>query len=92
MIETEDPGGGSIKSPQELKSEVSKLAEMITEEDKCKLETIGEAIKALQLLTEWTLKKMEKKPCGEQGIPEEFLCPVSKKVMVDPVSLENGHV
>jgi len=39
MAEIEDLDGGSMKSPQELKSEVSRLVEMITTEDDCKLKS-----------------------------------------------------
>ncbi|KAF8017634.1 hypothetical protein BT93_H2738 [Corymbia citriodora subsp. variegata] len=93
MAETEDPdGGGSTKSPQVLKNEVSRLLEMIVKEDECTLETVDEAIRTLQRFAEarWW-KTLEKKPLVQQGIPEEFLCPISKKVMVDPVVLENGQ-
>ncbi|XP_030539851.2 U-box domain-containing protein 2-like [Rhodamnia argentea] len=44
MAETEDPDGGPAKSPQELKSKVSRLLEMIAKEDECKLETVDEGI------------------------------------------------
>ncbi|KAL3727924.1 hypothetical protein ACJRO7_032638 [Eucalyptus globulus] len=78
MAEIEDLDGGSMKSPQELKSEISRLVEMITTEDDCKLKKL-------------TLKKFEEKPHGEQGIPKEFLLAISNKVMVDSVTLENGQ-
>lgn len=92
MAAAEDPDGGSAKSPHELKREVSRLLEMIAKEDECTLETVDEAIRTLQLFTESRLKTAEKKPRGGRGIPEEFLCPISKRVMVDPVVLENGQV
>ncbi|KAK3418212.1 hypothetical protein EUGRSUZ_H04159 [Eucalyptus grandis] len=93
MAGTGDPdgGGGSTKSPQELKSEVSRLFEMIAKEDECKLETVDEAIRALQLYADSKWKTLGKRPRVQQGIPEEFLCPISKSVMVDPVVLENGQ-
>ncbi|KAI6692822.1 hypothetical protein NL676_020532 [Syzygium grande] len=91
MAEAEDPDGGSAKSPHELKREVSRLLEMITKEDECTLETVDEAIRTLQLFTESRLKTAGKKPRGGRGIPEEFLCPISKRVMVDPIVLENGQ-
>lgn len=92
MAETEDPEGGLAKRSRELKSEVCRLLEMIAKEDECKLETVDEAIRTLQLFAESRFKLTGQMPRGKQGIPEEFLCPISKEVMVEPVVLENGQV
>ncbi|XP_057808494.1 U-box domain-containing protein 9-like [Salvia miltiorrhiza] len=79
----------------ELRKELQKLLRAIVEEDDVNLEALDRAQQMLLLLKELKLKKTADLELRRQDVipatvPEEFKCPLSKKLMRDPVILSTG--
>lgn len=76
-----------------LKNELRTLVKMILDEDDYKVETTDEAIRTLRSLR---VLKFNKSLCMKLedlwAVPEEFRCPISRKIMRDPVVLTTGEV
>ncbi|KAG6700508.1 hypothetical protein I3842_08G115600 [Carya illinoinensis] len=75
-----------------LKNELRTLVKMILDEDDYKVETTDEAIRTLRSLR---VLKFNKPLCMKLedlcAVPEEFRCPISRKIMRDPVVLTTGE-
>ncbi|KAG6750724.1 hypothetical protein POTOM_045233 [Populus tomentosa] len=74
----------------ELKKELEKLVETILVEEDYRVEVTDEATRILSVLKELKFKKSSK-VVDNTVIPEEFICPISKKIMNDPVVLATGQ-
>ncbi|KAJ6877251.1 hypothetical protein NC651_030092 [Populus alba x Populus x berolinensis] len=74
----------------ELKKELEKLVETILVEEDYREEVTDEATRILSVLKELKFKKSSK-VVDNTVIPEEFICPISKKIMNDPVVLATGQ-
>ncbi|KAH1081579.1 hypothetical protein J1N35_021340 [Gossypium stocksii] len=83
----------------ELKKELQRLVKTIVDDEDCSVQTIDQAKHTLCALRELrfntrssattmtsSLKLHEPLPC-----PQEFICPLSKKLMRDPVVLSSGQ-
>ncbi|XP_017627220.1 U-box domain-containing protein 9-like [Gossypium arboreum] len=83
----------------ELKKELQRLVKTIVDDEDCSVQTINQAKHALCALRELkfntrssattmtsSLKLHEPLPC-----PQKFICPLSKKLMRDPVVLSSGQ-
>jgi hypothetical protein len=75
----------------ELKKELEKLVKTILVEEDYRVEVTDEAMRILSVLKELKFKKSSK-VVDNTVIPEEFICPISKKIMNDPVVLATGQV
>lgn len=85
----------------ELKRELQKLVKAIVDADDVDLEATDRALQMLRDLKELKLKKSMslKLRSGYNNqetvsgmTPEEFICPLSKELMRDPVIVANGQV
>ncbi|KAJ6694022.1 hypothetical protein OIU85_004780 [Salix viminalis] len=74
----------------ELGKELEKLVKTILAEEDCTVEAIDEAMRILRVLKELKIKKSSK-VVDNTAIPEEFRCPISTKIMSDPVVLATGQ-
>ncbi|KAG5232752.1 U-box domain-containing protein [Salix suchowensis] len=74
----------------ELRKELEKLVKTILVEEDCTVEAIDEAMRILRVLKELKIKK-SLKVVDDTAIPEEFRCPISTKIMSDPVVLATGQ-
>ncbi|KAL3573766.1 hypothetical protein D5086_024379 [Populus alba] len=74
----------------ELKKELEKLVKTILVEEDYREEVTDEATRILSVLKELKFKKSSK-VVDNTVIPEEFICPISKKIMNDPVVLATGQ-
>ncbi|GAV69729.1 U-box domain-containing protein [Cephalotus follicularis] len=85
ILKETDPFAGKAK---ELKKELQKLVKEITDKDDYKAELANDAIKVLCSLQELYFKKKQVtfKDC-DNVVPVEFKCPISGKIMSDPVVL-----
>ena len=75
----------------ELRKELEKLVKTILVEEDYTVEVIDEAMRILRVLKELKIKK-SLKVVDNTVIPEEFRCPISTKIMSDPVVLSTGQV
>lgn len=76
----------------ELKKELQRLVKAIVDEDDYRVETANEAIRTLGSLKD--LKSNKSLSLGlDDGlaVPEEFRCPISRGLMMDPVVLATGQ-
>lgn len=77
----------------ELKKELQRLVKAIVDDDDCSLQTIDQAQQKLSAMKDLKVKKsLSLKIDATLAAPEEFLCPLSKEVMRDPVILASGQV
>ncbi|XP_047983268.1 U-box domain-containing protein 9-like [Salvia hispanica] len=89
-------GDGEIRLKAiELKKELQKLLEAIVEDEDLNLKTVDRAQQMLSVLKDLKLKKTAdlELQCQDSipvAVPEEFKCPLSKKLMSDPVILCTG--
>ncbi|KAL9379276.1 hypothetical protein Peur_027758 [Populus x canadensis] len=74
----------------ELKKELEKLVKTILVEEDYRVEVTDEAMRILSVLKELKFEKFSK-VVDNTVIPEEFICPISKKIMNDPVVLATGQ-
>ncbi|KAL9379278.1 hypothetical protein Peur_027760 [Populus x canadensis] len=74
----------------ELKKELEKLVKTILVEEDYRVEVTDEAMRILSVLKELKFEKSSK-VVDNTVIPEEFICPISKKIMNDPVVLATGQ-
>ncbi|KAJ4846121.1 hypothetical protein Tsubulata_000815 [Turnera subulata] len=84
----------SVTKATELKKELQRLVMAILEEEDCGLEVADEAMRVLSAMRVLKFKKTSDslKVVDERTrIPEEFRCPISKELMVDPVVLATGQ-
>ncbi|OWM67355.1 U-box domain-containing protein 9-like [Punica granatum] len=79
----------------ELSRELSRLAAEIVGEEDCGVDVIDDAVGILCALRGLVSAQDEKPPpselLDEAAVPEEFLCPISKRLMQEPVVLETGQ-
>lgn len=76
----------------ELKKELQRLVKAIVDDDDCSLQTIDQAQQKLSAMKDLKVKKsLSLKIDATLAAPEEFLCPLSKEVMRDPVILASGQ-
>ncbi|KAH8491235.1 hypothetical protein H0E87_023399 [Populus deltoides] len=75
----------------ELKKELEKLVKTILVEEDYRVEVTDEAMRILSVLKELKFKKSSK-VVDNTVIPAEFICPISKKIMNDPVVLATGQI
>ncbi|PPR89673.1 hypothetical protein GOBAR_AA31012 [Gossypium barbadense] len=94
-----DPTQRARVRAAELKKELQRLVKTIVDDEDCSVQTINQAKHALCALRELkfntrssattmtsSLKLHEPLPC-----PQKFICPLSKKLMRDPVVLSSGQ-
>ncbi|KAL8500980.1 hypothetical protein ACS0TY_020531 [Phlomoides rotata] len=84
----------------ELKKEFQKMVRAIVDDDDINLEAIDKAQRTLLALKELKLKKslslkILNQHCNQETasgkVPEEFVCPLSKELMRDPVIIATGQ-
>ncbi|GMJ08989.1 ARABIDOPSIS THALIANA PLANT U-BOX 9, plant U-box 9 [Hibiscus trionum] len=80
-----DPTAGARAA--ELKKELQKLVNTIVDDEDYSVHTIEQAKHALSALRELKLQKRS----TATSCPQEFICPLSKKLMSDPVVLASGQ-
>lgn len=91
-------GDGEIRLKAiELKKELQKLLEAIVKDEDLNLKKVDRAQQMLSVLKDLKLKKTAdlELQCQDSvpvAVPEEFKCPLSKKLMSDPVILCTGLV
>lgn len=85
----------------ELKKELQRMANVIADDDDINLEAIDRVQQTLSALKELKLKKTRSlkilnQHCNQETasgkVPEEFICPLSKELMKDPVFISTGKV
>ncbi|GAV69728.1 U-box domain-containing protein, partial [Cephalotus follicularis] len=86
ILKETDPLAGKAK---ELKKELLKLVKEITDTDDYKAELANDAMKVLCSLQELKFKKKQV-TFKNNDVPVEFQCPISGKIMSDPVVLASG--
>ncbi|XP_041020591.1 U-box domain-containing protein 9-like [Juglans microcarpa x Juglans regia] len=75
-----------------LKNELRTLVNTILDEDDYKVETTDEAIRTLRSLRDLNFdKSLCLKLEDHSAVPEEFRCPISRKLIRDPVVLATGE-
>lgn len=77
---------------KQLRSELRRLMLAITDDDDVRCEIFNEAFKTLVALKEMKFNGGNDKPQQHRQVPEHFLCPISSKIMRDPVVLSSGQV
>ncbi|GMI84619.1 ARABIDOPSIS THALIANA PLANT U-BOX 9, plant U-box 9 [Hibiscus trionum] len=82
-------GGGGNEA--ELKKELESVVKKMVEEDDYGVEKIVEAIRILTRLTESKLKNPAGLRLDDTTLSESFKCPISGKIMGDPVVLASGQ-
>lgn len=100
----ESVSAGSIeifRSNSELKGELKRLAHLITDEDDCSTEAFDEISRILAALKNRKVicrnNKSENNPksfsekLDDIGVPDCFLCPISSKLIRDPVIVATGQ-
>ncbi|XP_059664377.1 U-box domain-containing protein 9-like [Cornus florida] len=71
----------------ELKEELQRLVKAIVDDDDVNIDTINEAVETLSALKDLKVKKpIPFKLHKSLKIPEEFRCPISQQLIIDPVS------
>ncbi|XP_010243171.1 PREDICTED: U-box domain-containing protein 9 [Nelumbo nucifera] len=75
----------------ELKKELKRLVKIIVEEDESRTETFDQAIEALSGLKDLKYKKSLSLKLDATACPEQFRCPLSNKLMRDPVIVSSGQ-
>lgn len=79
--------GGLPAAADELKRELQRTVNWIVEEDDYSLEATDRAMQCL-----CALKELKLKPNSTSSPPHEFVCPLSRQLMKDPVVLASGQV
>lgn len=85
----------AVNDVAELSRELSRLVTELVGDEDCGVDTIDEAVRVLWALRGLVSDQHEKPPSskwGEADVPPEFLCPISKRLMQEPVVLETGQV
>lgn len=84
----------SVPNSAELKKELQRLVNAILDEEDFSLEITDEAIRLLTALKELKFEKSSDslKLVDDTVLPDEFKCPISRKLMADPVVLATGQV
>ncbi|XP_050382627.1 U-box domain-containing protein 9-like [Argentina anserina] len=77
------------EAAMEIKKQLGKLVRDIVEDEDYAVETAEEAMRALSSLKK--LKMSESLSFGVLDVPQEFRCPISGKLMTDPVVLATGQ-
>lgn len=78
--------GGLPAAADELKRELQRTVNWIVEEDDYSLEATDRAMQCL-----CALKELKLKPNSTSSPPHEFVCPLSRQLMKDPVVLASGQ-
>ena len=78
------------EAAMEIKKQLRKLVKYIVEEEDYRVETAEEAMRALSSLK--NLKSSKKSLSFKLDVPQEFRCPISGELMIDPVVLATGQV
>lgn len=84
----------SAKAAMEIKKQLRRLVKDIVEEEDYRVETADEAIRALSSLKDFKTSKqtLSFKLGGGVHVPQEFRCPISGELMIDPVVMATGQV
>ncbi|KAL6146879.1 hypothetical protein ACLB2K_057556 [Fragaria x ananassa] len=77
------------EAAMEIKKQLRKLVKDIVEEEDYRVETAEEAMRALSSLK--NLKSSKKSLSFKLDVPQEFRCPISGELMIDPVVLATGQ-
>jgi len=94
----------TVRRVSELKKELRKLVNFITDEDECRIGLFDQISNTLAALKDIKFKK--RTDSGNEGngsastsqslnnivVPEHFLCPISSQLMRDPIILATGEV
>ncbi|XP_059660059.1 U-box domain-containing protein 9-like [Cornus florida] len=81
-----------VAKATELKKELQRLVKAIGDDDDLNIDTINRASKTLSALRDLKLKKpMPLKLHDSLDFPEEFRCPLSNELMIDPVVVSSGQ-
>lgn len=83
----------SAKEAMEIKKQLRRLVKDIVEEEDYRVETADEAIRALSSLKDFKMSKqsLSFKLGGGVHVPQEFRCPISGELMIDPVVMATGQ-
>lgn len=84
----------AVTKATELKKELERLVKAILDDDDYKVEIIDEVMRILSALKELKFNTSSKSLMlvDDTVVPEEFKCPISRKLMADPVVLATGQV
>jgi hypothetical protein len=96
------PGGQdteTLRRVSELKKELRKLVNFITDEDECRIGLFDQISNTLAALKDIKFKKRTEgngsastsQRLSNIAVPEHFLCPISSQLMRDPVILATGE-
>lgn len=78
-----------------LSRELARLVAEVVGDDEYGVDTVDEAIRVLSTLRGLVSDQHEKPPSSgldEAAVPQEFLCPISRRLMQEPVVVETGQV
>ncbi|KAJ9185745.1 hypothetical protein P3X46_005339 [Hevea brasiliensis] len=82
----------AVPNSTELKKELERQFNKILGEEDYSLEIIDEVLRILTALKELKLEKSSKSLIDDNTVvPDEFKCPISKELMIDPVALVTGQ-
>lgn len=90
----------TLRRAAELKKELRKLVNFITDEDECRIGLFDQISNTLTALKDINFKKrtgsgneaiVSASGLNNIAVPEHFLCPISSQLMKDPVILATGE-
>ncbi|KAA8538944.1 hypothetical protein F0562_025636 [Nyssa sinensis] len=81
----------TAKAATELKKELKRIVKAIVDEDDYTVEATDRAIQTLCALKDFKLKHTPSLGLDNLTVPDEFLCPISRELMRDPVVLATGQ-
>lgn len=95
MTKSNNATSATGRTAEELKIELRRLVKTIVDDDDVKVDVFDEACKDLMCLKDIKFglinDKIKKNGTGSIAVPENFLCPISAEIMVDPVILSTGQ-